>query len=497
MGDALRLVILSDRVRADELPPRAEASFVPTKLGVVPIFETLRRAGLAPDVLAVLTGTLVILPSVAICALEEEARSMGIDLGSIRQRELAGCPGYVALDIGDDQTHRPVQLVTRMFQRGVIRVLVGTQALLGEGWDAPAINSLILASNAGSYMLSNQMRGRAIRINPGAPDKVAAIWHLATILPGPADQSVSEQSDIAALERRFDAFEGISNDQSLTIENGMERLRLHFSVEPDQLNVKTIARARDRAAVASKWGASLGDATPRSHVRRIAEASYAPRQLAWTDTLQALILSGISGGAFSAAGVVRQFAHLGGVVTLVMLFFGATLLYSLPKLARAGLLWRRNGTLERSLLQVSEALCASLCYAGALGRDEADYAIVVRRSIAGHCEVIFHGATRAEERVFLDALAELLGPVRNPRYLLVRKSPLWGTMRADYHQVPTQLGARKEHAENFAGEWRRRVGSSRLIFTRTGEGRRALLRARVRSFAAGMQRSFQRRSVWM
>ena len=35
----------------------------------------------------------------------------------------------------------------------------------------------------GSYMLSNQMRGRAIRIDPNDPNKVASVWHLATVEP--------------------------------------------------------------------------------------------------------------------------------------------------------------------------------------------------------------------------------------------------------------------------------------------------------------------------
>ncbi len=43
-----------------------------------------------------------------------------------------------------------------------------------------------------------------------------------------------------------------------------------------------------------------------------------------------------------------------------------------------------------------------------------------------------------------------------------------------------------------------RPGTGALLGnTRTGDGRRTLLKARVQSFAAGMQRFFQRRSVWM
>ncbi len=493
LGDALRLVVLSDRVRGDELPRRAETVFAPAKLGVVPAFEALRHAGVAPGALAVLTGTLVILPAAIGPALDAEQAAMRIDPARLRRRDLPGCPGYFALEAQGDTAQAVVSLVTRLFQKGAVRVLVGTQALLGEGWDAPAINSLILASNAGSYMLSNQMRGRAIRIDPAAPDKVAAIWHLATIAPGE-----NESGDLQQLARRFDAFEGIANSDSMMIENGMDRLDLEQNADfVAATNATTLARAHDRTAVAAKWRASLGDATPRSHVRRVAEASYAPRRLAWRDTLQALVVSAFSGGALSAAGAVRQFAKLGGLMTLVTIFLGLAFLYSLPKLVRALVLWTRNGTLERSLAQVSGVLIASLHHVGALARDESGYAVVVHRAISGRCEVVIDGATRAEERVFLDALAELLGPVQNPRYLLVRESRLWRAGRTDYHAVPSLLAARWESASHFHAEWQRRIGTSQLIYTRTGDGRRTLLRARVQSFAAGAQRFFMRRSVWM
>lgn len=496
LGDALRLVILSDRIIAADLPTRPDTAFVPQKLGVVPIFETLRRAGVADGAMAVLTGSLVILPAAAIPLLEADAASLGIDLQGADRRALAGCPGYVAIAIGGSETYQPVLLMTRIFQRGTIRVLIGTQALLGEGWDAPVVNSLILASNVGSYMLSNQMRGRAIRIDPAAPEKVAAIWHLATIVPPPPDDRFAEQSELSVLARRFDAFEGIGNGKHLRIENGMDRLLLDPAA-PDRQNAATLVRARDRPWVAAKWQASLGGATPRSHVRCVAEAAYAPRHLAWKDTLQALIMSGIGGGAMSALGMVQYFTGLGGILTWAMLFVGAVFLGTLPRLIAALWLWRRNGTLERSLAQVGRCMVASLCYAKALRREEGQYAVIVQRALRGHCEIIVDGATRAEERVFLDALGELLGPIQNPRYLLVRTGGRWGGRQVDYHAVPALLGARKEVAEHFLEQWRRHVGTSHLIYARTADGRRALLRARVMSFAAAMQRPFQRRSVWM
>lgn len=67
------------------------------------------------------------------------------------------------------------------------------------------------------------------------------------------------------------------------------------------------------------------------------------------------------------------------------------------------------------------------------------------------------------------------------------------------NQRPEELGrcAKKPWAEAFATLWASRIGSSKLVFTRNPEGRRVLLRARAKSFAAGLQRSVDRRSAWL
>jgi len=100
------------------------------------------------------------------------------------------------------------------------------------------------------------------------------------------------------------------------------------------------------------------------------------------------------------------------------------------------------------------------------------------------------------ERLFLDALAEILGPVENPRYLLVRESWLGRWLRVDFHAVPTVLGQRKESAEIFAARWKARVGRGSLVYARTAMGRRTLLRARAGSLAAGFRRTVDTQSAW-
>ena len=115
-----------------------------------------------------------------------------------------------------------VAAVTQLFEEGKIKILIGTKSLLGEGWDAPSLNTLVLASYVGSFVSSNQMRGRAIRVNPKVPNKVANIWHLVCLDPTVGDGG----KDMELLRQRFLAFSGVSLKGEAVIENSIQRLDL-------------------------------------------------------------------------------------------------------------------------------------------------------------------------------------------------------------------------------------------------------------------------------
>ena len=59
---------------------------------------------------------------------------------------------------------------------GGSRCLIGTRALLGEGWDAPAVNVVIDLTAATTPTSVVQARGRALRLDAGWPGKVADNW---------------------------------------------------------------------------------------------------------------------------------------------------------------------------------------------------------------------------------------------------------------------------------------------------------------------------------
>jgi hypothetical protein len=232
-------------------------------------------------------------------------------------------------------------------------------------------------------------------------------------------------------------------------------------------------------------------------MRQAARPTYAPRALPFVDTLQYLAITGLAGGVIPAGNALRNAGGIGlGLGWLVMAFAGLTLAYAAPKLVRAAYLLLRNGTLEASLKQVGTALLESLDEAGLLCFPPEALSVIVDRTLKGERIVMIEGADRASERLFLDAMTEILGPIGNPRYLLVRQSFLARRLRIDYHAVPSVLGQRKEWAEMFAKHWAKRVGKAQLVFTRNAEGRRFLLVARTRSLAAGFRRDVDLLAAW-
>jgi superfamily II DNA or RNA helicase len=100
----------------------------------------------------------------------------------LQNEPLTDSPGFSRVALNGTASTL-VDAFTKLFARGQVSVLVGTRSLLGEGWDAPAINSLVLASYVGSSMLTNQMRGRALRTDSTRPDKASSIWHIVAIDP--------------------------------------------------------------------------------------------------------------------------------------------------------------------------------------------------------------------------------------------------------------------------------------------------------------------------
>lgn len=256
LKENLRMVILTDFIRKEAFP-KNEFEEELISIGVVPIFELIRRNFPVKIELAILSGSLIIIPKYSAPMLDNILKDFHIPEKEISKTSLPHDSDYYVLSAKGKTKNRLVSIVTELFQRGGISVIVGTKSLLGEGWDAPVINSLVLATFVGSYVSSNQMRGRAIRTFQKNPEKTANIWHLVCV-----DNSMRNGgSDFKTLRRRFKAFHGISFDTEPTIENGMDRFRLpslpFHNEEVLQLNEIMTIHANNRLRLRKDWEGAL------------------------------------------------------------------------------------------------------------------------------------------------------------------------------------------------------------------------------------------------
>ena len=223
----LRLVILADYIKMEAFSSQTET------LGVIPIFIRLAKMQLNNISVGVLSGKIILIPQNKKDCLIEAMKSTEISEEDITFRNSKYFSDYCEVIPKESVRAEIIHLITKLFNDGNLNILIGTQALLGEGWDAPAVNSLILSSTVASYMLSNQMRGRAIRIEKGNPDKVSHIWHLVSTrtynitdeLKAFISKEVLEKDgvDFEKVRRRFEGYEAPTLSFPYNIQNGIER----------------------------------------------------------------------------------------------------------------------------------------------------------------------------------------------------------------------------------------------------------------------------------
>jgi hypothetical protein len=408
--------------------------------------------------------------------------------------------GYRMVHLEGGNSHGIVQLMTAMFDQGGISVLVGTKSLLGEGWDAPCINTLVLASFVGSFVLSNQMRGRSIRTDTRRPDKTANIWHLVCLDPGSGDDGPGE--DYALLERRCRGFVGVGSIEP-EISSGTERLGFGqppFTREQiAQMNSESCKRALDRPGLRARWQEALAQGGgQRMNPGLKAPKDVLPHGFVLAGTSKSMLVQ--AGSTFAA--VWLEFMRSASGVDSVQALFrfgamlaGASAVVSLPWACRAG--WRliRHGTPEGSIRQIGLAILKSLMYEGSVHSGPSSLKQVFAAKNEDGSLLCWVEDRGHEQTAFMRALGQVLGPIDDARFILA-KSQAWPAIREDYFAVPDVLARKREFAEFFADQWRRLVGPVELVYTRTPEGRRILLRARMHSLTMSLPPRSERVSCW-
>lgn len=478
LGDKLRLLVLCDYIKPEMLPLVGTQGALHGELGAAPIFERLRRMALPGLRLGCLSGSVVLLPL-------DTRDKLEACLGPCDLTPL-GDTGYGRLQVKGRATH-VVAAVTQLFQQGDIHALVGTKSLLGEGWDAPCVNTLILATYVGSFMLSNQMRGRTIRTDPTDPDKTGNVWHLACVYQekDPQTGQVYLAGDYPTLERRFDAFLGVSWREN-RIESGIQRLNIPPVDRPgqvDEVNGVMLCRASNRAGLRERWMRALDDIhgvleiqdTQRAPKSRV-PAGYLFYQALGMELLGVFlaVLAGIYAAVRGSAPV------LGGGLLALVLFT----VWNGPRMLRVS-------TPAKRMQQLGDGVVAALAQLGEL--DDPQHATVqVERLGDAFVRTWLQGGSMRDKTTYAACMQQLWGVIDNPRYLLM---PGHGGS-GECYGVPEVFGRQKERAAVLEQQMRKVLGPSfHLVYTRTPQGRQMLLWARTQSLINRNQEVWQRRKV--
>lgn len=492
LKEKLRMVILTDYIRLLDLPAKAGDELPLVRIGVVPIFEKIRRdVGLNVKV-GVLTGSLVILPKSERSLVDEISKRHDI---AVQWNMLAHDPSYIRADLNTANRQKMVSVLTEVFASGGVDVLVGTAALLGEGWDAPCVNSLIMASYVGSFMQSNQMRGRAIRVDRNNPSKTSSIWHLVCV-----DRDLEDPGyDYDLLARRFRSLVGVSEKEDV-IETGMARLELEkppFTPSKIKLiNELTFKKSSQRNKLFERWQRAISDGQEMTE-ELIAERRSLPRPYFLKHSLRALSwIAGFTvlGEAFEATKFLANFGDF-PIRTDLSLGIILGILLGLPSIIKVVKLYMKHPSVESSMAEIGKIIYLSLYHTKAVHTPLKEGMIHVVADGMGSYTCWLMGGTTHEKNVFMNALKEFIDPIDNPRYLIVRKV---GTLikRQDVHAVPGEIGRKKEYAQFLQAEWERSLGDSELIYTRTFEGRKELLSARMNALSAAFVEKADRISGW-
>jgi superfamily II DNA or RNA helicase len=450
-GDSLRAVILCDSERGERQPQGSPLALSGGARGV------LRTLG--GDIRTTALRPLLVTGSTVAC-LPDDAARFAAALGAAASQlddglTLLSTPGW--------DTASWVGSAGRALADGTTQVIVGTRALLGEGWDEPSLNVVIDLTTVAADVSVRQMRGRALRLDPSDPEKLASNWDVVCV----AAELARGTADYGRFVRRHAHLHAPCEDGS--IESGVSHVHASLSpylpppdTELAALNAAGIARAGDLMGARARWRIGepyVGEDVPVLLVRAAPTPPNRrlPRQ---RDT-----------DAGKPAG-----ADVSG-----LLLDASSGPPPKPRGPLVAVRTRRLRSAYPSLLPLDRVARAIVAAYVALGEIDpaAGESLALTPRAGGLVRCALTSGNSHENALLAAALEEAISPASGQRYVVSR--PTWPNDRSagrviwraltfrsplaeSWHPVPSHLGTRKERALAYHAAWRANVGPGQLLF---------------------------------
>ena len=461
----LRMVVLTDYIRKEYL---TSEDIKIDKIGVLPIFKMVSNE--KPDLnVAVLTGSLFVIPKFITEDLCELCVKAGLETDKIKFSNFVINQNYVQLVMPEKMKNSVMNCISKLFELGKINLIVGTKSLLGEGWDEPCINSLILATFVGSFMLSNQMRGRAIRVNDN-PTKTANIWHLVCVCDSLDGTANIENTDFNLLNRRFKSFTGVGYDNP-NVSSGIERIGNFvgpFSeTKIDNYNSFMEKTSNDRQKMFEIWQNAVENKSDNMQMtEELQMEEVEPFKSEWLVSKNLIICIIIAVILFPIfiIGIIPRF--------LTFLVEVGFIVYIVLKIRRI----KKLSNPAETVKVISEVLLEALVRNKQIKTQMSKIKVKTSNENSGVTAWI-EGANLQESNIFISNLTEIFSKTNNQRYILSTKRNNF----TRFYNVPKLFSVNKTTAEFFTSIWMKKIGKVELIYTKNAEGRKELLKARMQN----------------
>ncbi|WP_106537017.1 DEAD/DEAH box helicase family protein [Haloactinopolyspora alba] len=414
-----------------------------------------------------------------------------------------------AVDVtGQWSSRRWVPLVTRFYETGAAQVLVGTRALLGEGWDARGVNTLVDLTTATTPTAVVQTRGRALRVDPEWPEKVANTWTVVCV----SEEHPGGAGDWHRFVRKHHGYFAVTDNGEIASGVGhVDPWLSPYAPPPASTfadeNEAMCARAQNRARVRELWqvGTPYRDelvhtirVIPTSQARRTAPREPepgAPQPPSWVSAREAARRPWPDLGA-GPAPPRRGLAALATAVALIVGAVGVVAgLWWLPvamAAVPAAAWWRWVSALRAASLAAGRELAAladgpdPLAFGYAVADAMQDLGLSERGADAvsgvveadGSYTIALNGVDMETSRRFTTALDEVFAPLTAPRWVIARfvTDPLpdddavraaglaWLRRTAEpnaivYHAVPAGFSSSSARVNAFVHAWNRWVST--------------------------------------
>lgn len=516
MGDKLRAVVITDFEKQSATSVKGLSDILDQESGgAVRAFKYIVQDSVTTKLEPILvTGTTVLVDIDELKIIMGCMERWKVKNGLKFEFEVKKTPYEKIVEIAgrgpDWKSNTYVSMVTALFDNGIIKCLVGTRGLLGEGWDSLSLNTLVDLTQAATSTTVNQIRGRSIRLYPAWHEKVSNNWDIVCIDPSfekgnqDFERFLEKHKHFYGLGSKGKIVKGFLHvDEKLGLEYstiGFKRIFYHL------VNSRMLAKARDRQRIYKEW--KIGE--PYSNFEYAAtklDAADLKFQTVYTlkDSLQAIfnnILLSLGSFAFwyfYIFGDLLDFSirYQPFFLILSFIFLIGVLIFTgknINKYITKGFV---EVPLDSFVLDIGKALLKSLREAKLIDQSQSVDNIRVVKDDISFYDLYLDYASKKDAQLFSYCFKELLAPITDQRYLVSRSidnirmgfySPVWWILRKTfrfisqekiaYHGVPSVLSVKREFTDIFAKNWREYVGGGNIIYTRSEQGSQLLLQLR-------------------